>query len=134
MAKRAGWQKTDHLGFQDRSGVARVLQTSRAGLVILHPVQNYVDSLPVKLFEYMSAGLPVIASDFPLWREIVEGSGAGLLIDPLDPSAIAGAMQWILENPGEAEAMGQRGRQAVIERYNWAQEAQKLLAAYATFR
>jgi hypothetical protein len=82
------------------------------------------------MFEYMAAGLPVIASDFSLWREIVDGSGCGLLVDPMDPEAIAEAMQWILEHPAESEAMGRRGRQAVKERYNWEQEAKKLIRLY----
>lgn len=66
--------KTDHLGWLDRAGVKQVLNDSVAGLVTLHPVINYLDSLPVKIFEYMATGLPVIASNFPLWKEIIEGN------------------------------------------------------------
>jgi hypothetical protein len=130
LVAEAGWARVDFHGWADRPEVAQLLGNVRAGLVVLHPTSNYPDAYPVKMFEYMAAGLPVIASDFPLWREIVDGAGCGLLVDPLDPEAIAEAMQWLLENPEEAEAMGRRGRGAVEATYNWEPEAEKLIALY----
>jgi glycosyltransferase involved in cell wall biosynthesis len=125
-----GWQRVNEFGFVDRLGVRDVLSRSVAGLVTLHPVINYIDALPVKMFEYMSAGIPVIASDFPLWREIIQGNDCGLLVDPLDPAAIAKAIDYLVSNPAEAQRMGANGRKAVNERYNWAIEEQKLFAFY----
>lgn len=124
------WQFVDYRGHVSREQVASLLNSARAGLVLFHPEPNHIDAQPNKLFEYMSAGLPVIASDFPLWRRIIDGAGCGLLVDPLDPAAIAKAMRWILEHPAEAEAMGQRGRKAVEQTYNWGAEAPKLLDLY----
>lgn len=126
----AGWQRVDYLGWLDRPGIANLLGEARAGLVLLHDVPNYVSAYPIKLFEYMSAGLPVIASHFPLWRSIVEGDRCGLLVDPRDATAIAKAIDWVLTHPEEAEAMGRRGREAVTATYNWAAEEKKLLAIY----
>lgn len=125
-----GWQRVDALGWLGRDDVHDVLQRSVAGLVTLHPVINYVDALPVKMFEYMAAGLPVIASHFPLWREIVEGNACGLCVDPLDPAAIARAIDWLVDHPQEAEKMGRNGRQAVLAKYNWTMEEVKLLTLY----
>lgn len=127
-----GWRQVDALGWLDRDGVRAALARSMAGLVTLHPIINYIDALPVKMFEYMAAGLPVIASSFPLWREIVEGNDCGLCVDPLDPKAIAGAIDYLVTHPDEAERMGRNGQRAVADRYNWSIEEAKLLQLYAT--
>jgi glycosyltransferase involved in cell wall biosynthesis len=130
VARAPGWPLVSYEGWLDRGQVSKLLSEVRAGLVTLLPIQNYVEARPVKLFEYMAAGLPVIASDFPRWREIVEQSGCGLLVNPTDPQAIAAAMRWILDNSEEAEAMGERGRAAVLARYSWESEQHTLLAYY----
>lgn len=125
-----GWANVDYRGKVDRPGVAELLGKSRAGLVVFQPAPNHMEAQPNKLFEYMAAGLPVIASDFPLWRNIVTQAGCGLLVDPLNPSAIADAITWIFDHPDEAEAMGRRGQTAVTSTYTWDREAEKLLALY----
>jgi len=125
-----GWERVRFLGWQTRPQVVELLNQARVGLVLLHPRPNYLNAYPVKMFEYMAAGVPVVASDFPLWRQIIEETGGGLVVDPLDPQAIAEAIAWLLEHPQEAAAMGERGRRAALEKYNWDQEAEKLLALY----
>lgn len=126
----AGWTRVNELGFLGRQQVRDVLGRSMAGLVTLHPVANLIDALPIKMFEYMSASIPVIASDFPLWREIVGGSQCGVLVDPFDTKAIARAIDFLVTHPDEARRMGENGRKAVIERYNWPVQEKKLLAFY----
>lgn len=91
---------------------------------------NYRYSLPNKLFQYMAARLPVVASDFPQVREVVVGTGAGLVTDTRSPERIASALSGLLANPDEARAMGDRGRAAVEARYNWSTSADALLAVY----
>ena len=124
------WSRVHAWGVQGREGVREAMARSVAGLVTLHPTPNYIESLPIKMFEYMSAGIPVIASDFPLWRDIVEGSGCGICVDPLDPAKIAKAIDELVGDPKKAQQMGRRGQQAVQERYNWAIEDRKLQAYY----
>jgi len=125
-----GWLKTDHLGWLDRAGVKQTLNDSVAGLVTLHPVTNYLDSLPIKMFEYMAAGLPVIASAFPLWQSIIERHQCGLCVDPLDPKAIGNAIDFLVNHPVQAEQMGLNGKKAVQNHYNWEIEERKLLKFY----
>jgi glycosyltransferase involved in cell wall biosynthesis len=89
-----------------------------------------VNAQPNKMFEYMAAGLPVVASDFPLWRKIIKSAECGLLTDPLNPAAIAEALVWLLRHPARAAQMGRNGRRAVAENYNWERESGSLIATY----
>lgn len=125
-----GWDHVDALGFLDRASIRDVFKNSITGLVVLHPIKNYIDALPVKMFEYMVSGLPVIASNFPLWREIVEGNDCGICVDPLDPQEIAEAVDHLENNPERAEQMGRNGQRAVQKLYNWSIEEQKLFNLY----
>lgn len=125
-----GWRYVKEAGFLNRTEIGKLLRTTRIGIVTLHPTKAYIDSLPIKLFEYMAAGLPVITSDFPLWRGIVDKYRCGLCVDPLNPVAIADAVKFLMEHPDEARLMGERGRAASLEYYNWTQEARKLIALY----
>jgi glycosyltransferase involved in cell wall biosynthesis len=124
------WRHVLWHGELDRSGLTSLLKRVRVGLVVLHPHPAYVTSHPTKLFEYMAAGIPVIASDFPLWRSIVDGAQCGLLVNPLDPRSIAAAIEKLIANPDEARRMGMRGRAAVERQFNWAMEEHSLLSFY----
>ena len=126
----SGWQHVDTLGFVDRNGVKAAMACSMAGVVLFHPEPNHIDAQPNKMFEYMSAGIPVIASNFPLWREIIEGAECGICVDPLNTEEIAEAIKWIIEHPAKARLMGKNGRRAVEERYNWQNEERKLFDLY----
>lgn len=125
-----GWQKVDALGFVGREEVRDVLEKSVGGLVTFLPAPNHQDAQPNKMFEYMSAGVPVIGSHFALWKQIIEGNQCGICVDPLDPAAIADAVDYLVTHPEEAEQMGRNGQKAVVERYNWSNEEQKLLDFY----
>ncbi|KRB91445.1 glycosyltransferase [Noviherbaspirillum sp. Root189] len=128
----AGWAMVNELGYLDRVGVRDVLSRSIVGLVTLHAVPNHLDSQPNKMFEYMSAGIPVIASDFPLWRSILENNDCGICVDPRNPLAIAEAIDYLATYPDVAQRMGANGRAMVENRYNWAVEEKKLFRFYAS--
>lgn len=102
------------------------IASCQVGLAVLKPVGNYVGSYPTKMFEYMAMGLPVIVSDFPLYRDIVEFHQCGICVDPQDTAAIAEAIRFFIENPEYALKMGSNGQKAVLQHYNWATEQRKL--------
>jgi glycosyltransferase involved in cell wall biosynthesis len=130
--KIPGWSNVIELGQISRQQVKNVLSRSIAGLVLFHPAPNHINAQPNKMFEYMSAGIPVIASDFPLWKEIIEKNQCGICVNPLDCEAIADAINWIIANPKEAERMGKNGRGAIEQIYNWESESIKLRQLYGS--
>ena len=126
-----GWKRINYHGILDQLSTFRLLHNVRAGLVIFHPEPNHFEAMPQKIFEYMGAGLPVIASDFPLWRHMLAETGCAVLVDPKDPASIARAIEYVLTHPQEAEKMGKRGRALVLDQYNWNSQADKLLKLYS---
>jgi len=130
VSKLLGWEKVNELGFLDRIQVKSVLDESIAGLVVLKPTINYLDSIPVKMFEYMASGIPVIASDFPYWKDLIEDVGCAIFVNPEDPKEIGLAMQKLVDDPMEAKLMGAKGREAILRKFNWDNEESKLMGAY----
>ncbi len=120
----------EYIGTLDRAGINALYADSRAGIVLYQPARNHYESQPIKLFEFMAAGLPVVASGFPLWRKLVEGSGCGLCVDPTDPEAVRAACLRLLDDPALARSMGEKGREAVTAGYNWSVEEKKLFELY----
>ncbi len=90
---------------------------------------SYRWSMPNKLFEYMMAGIPVVASDFEEMGRVVREEGVGTVCDPDDPQSIAAAVRAIIDDP-DAEARFRAATRVAITRYNWDHEEQKLLALY----
>jgi glycosyltransferase involved in cell wall biosynthesis len=130
LAAMPGWRKVDYVGLLDRKGVVDVLRQGRVGLVIDHPISNFLDGYSTKMFEYMACGIPFIASDFPLWVEIVAQAQCGVTLDPRDTDAVAAALMRYLDDPELAASHGENGRQAILTRYNWDVEYAKLLDCY----
>lgn len=80
---------------------------------------------PLKLYEAMACGVPVICSDTPGQAEFVRAEGAGIVVPPENPRAVAQAAAALAADPDAAAAMGARGRRAVEERYSWRARARQ---------
>jgi hypothetical protein len=125
-----GWAQVEYRGQVGRAEVRDVMARARAGLVTLLPLPSYRDSLPIKMFEYMSAALPVVASDFPLWRDIVERHRCGVCVDPADVDALAAALRRLVDDEAAVARLGEAGRAAVQAEYHWPRAERELLALY----
>lgn len=113
----------------DHRKMADAIAQARIGICPLRPIPKFLHNVPVKVWEYWACGLPVIATDLPPIRPFFRNS-AGLLVVPDDPAALASAIDSLLENPDEAERMGARGRQAIVERLNNHNQIRVLLSMY----
>lgn len=125
-----GWSKVDFRGIVSRQEIATIFAQSSLGLCIFHPSTAHNEALPNKLFEYMSAGLPTVSSNFLIWSSIVEKEQCGLCVDPMSILEIGNAIQWILENPSKSKEMGRQGKNAIDQFYNWEFEAERLIGTY----
>ena len=126
------YECVDYRGYLGREELAQVYASSSIGMSTILNVGQYssLDNFPTKVYEYMAAGLPVIVSDYPFMRRSVQQDQFGVAVDPADSEAIAAAIRKILADPNQAQLMGERGRQAVVQKYNWGIEEQKLFALY----
>ncbi len=121
-----GWQRIRYLGRVTPTEVLEAIGSARCGLVIDHPISNYLESYSTKMFEYMACGVPVVCSDFPFWQRIVADADCGVTVDPMDPQAVAKAVEALCRDPEEARRLGANGRRAILERFNWENEFAKL--------
>nr|ADY59230.1 glycosyl transferase group 1 [Rubinisphaera brasiliensis DSM 5305] len=128
--KHSGWSHVDFHGWCNRETVAQITQHSLAGLVVFRTAPNHVDALPNKMFEYMAMGLPVIASNFPLWEGIIKDADCGIVVDPESAESLASAMKWMIANPERAAQMGRNGYEAVKRKYCWEPEYNTLESFY----
>lgn len=129
-----GFDYVNYHGVLDRNKIMQLLSQVKIGMVTLFPTPSYVESLPIKMFEYMLAGIPVIASNFPLWADIIEKYKCGILVDPRTPKTIANACEYLINHEDTAAKMGQNGQNAVLQHFNWEQEELKLLNFYLSVR
>ncbi len=132
LKKMSEYACVRHLGSIDRSGVRELLGESHVGLCTIQDIGQYlkVDTFGIKVYEYMSMALPVILSHSFYNDRMVDRYHFGICVDPENEDEIADAIRYLLDHPDEARQMGENGRRAVKDEFNWGVEEKKLLALY----
>ena len=123
--------QVDAVGWVPFEQIAESLSSATVALAVLQPIPRYVAALPVKLFEYMACGLPVVISDFPAVREVVAGSDCGILVDPVNVEVVSQAIEALIVDPDLAQRLGENGRTAFTTQYNWQVLEPLLFGIYA---
>ena len=109
-----------YFGKVDYSKIPIYLQLASLGLFLAQPVhQRYNWTEPIKYFEYMAAGVPVVISDLPAHRRLIEKIGNGILVDPLDYQRISEQIRSLLDNSDLRNEMRKKGFLAFHDEYNW---------------
>lgn len=122
----------DYKGFLDKKGMVALLEETNIGASTLLNVGQYdkIDTLPTKVYDYMSMQLPVVISNTDFAQKMNEKYHFAICIDPEKPEDIADAIKWLKEHPEQAVEMGNNGRKAIEEEFNWEKESEKLVDFY----
>ena len=127
MEAHQGWKHVKYHGMLERNKVSELLAHSSLGMVTLHPNGNYVNSIPVKMFEYLISGMYVIASNFNYWKTLTKEVEGVSFVDPLDAKAIAESIE---KNLKEINFKNNKGREFVLENLTWQNEEKALFKLY----
>lgn len=93
-------------------------------------VTQQINGVHTKLFEYMAAGLPIVASDLPHQVKVVGEEGVGLLAKPEDPESFVKCIEELLDDREKAGRLGRRGREVFREKYSWESQMPRLREFY----
>jgi glycosyltransferase involved in cell wall biosynthesis len=110
--------------------IMRTLNRGTIGLALDLDVPHRRLALPIKLFEFMAAGLPIVASDLPNSRSFVAGAQCGILVRPGDAGSFADAICKLVDDPQLAQSLGANGLNAFRSELNWGAEVKKLAPLY----
>jgi glycosyltransferase involved in cell wall biosynthesis len=128
MAREAGLAE-ERVRFVDQVPHVEVpwwLGAFDAAVIPLPEGEHYARLSPLKLFEYMAAGVPVVASDLPNIREVIRDGENGLLVAPGDPQALARGLARVLQDKAGAANMAAQARQDAAA-YTWKERARRIL-------
>jgi len=130
LKSMSGWKVVNYYGVVDRTRLRDIFSSCLAGMVTFIPSRHNMDASPNKIFEYMAAGIPVIASNLPYAEKILLPARSGICVNPESSEEIANAIRFLIENPVMVKEMGENGRRAFEEKYNWQIEEKKLIQLY----
>lgn len=119
-----------YVGKLNRQQVDALYGRVRAGLLISEVSPNAVNSLPIKLFEYMAAGLPMVISNYPMWKDFYEKEGVAICVDPSNTEEVQAAIRKLVGDPALCREMGNRGKKLVDIKFNWGIEEKRLVELY----
>lgn len=120
----------DFLPYTDYLNVFNYLITAKIGIIPLPPYKKFMKNIPLKMFEFMGCGLPIVLSDLPPSRQFIKGENCAIAVEPNNINEYANAIKLLLNNPEKAIEMGNNGKKLVFERYNWHSEEKKLIQLY----
>jgi len=121
----------EFLGFIPHQDIPDYINASDIGIVLLKPIPKFLKNIPIKQFEYMACGKPVIGSRLPPIENFVGKEGAGILVDPNDIDEISEAIIYLLDHPKSRDEMGGRGKKAIERKYNWDRMENILIGIYS---
>lgn len=128
------WEKVEYLGIIPHAQVDVYYSKSHIGIALCdytEPNGGLMGTLGnTKIFEIMKAGLPIICSDFTLWQQIIDTHKCGICVNPRDVVAISQAIVEMVSNIEESSLMGQNGKMAVLDHYNWRTQEAILIDMY----
>jgi glycosyltransferase involved in cell wall biosynthesis len=127
--KMEGFKNTNYLGMVNHEEVTKILSEASIGLCTLHPIDTFKDSYPIKVFEYMQNGLPVLMSNFEMWQELF--GDLCEYADPMNPLQLADQIKSMLASPSRLEEMSAKGKVVIHEQFNWDSESRSLEELYS---
>lgn len=126
--------KIEYLGRISHNECLKYMRLCSAGLAIIDYVPNFGGKLGTlgnnKLFEYMQQGIPVIATDCVLWKDIINKYKCGICVNPHNIDEIRSAINFYISNPSVAKEHGCNGQEAVKKEFNWETQEKILLRMY----
>jgi glycosyltransferase involved in cell wall biosynthesis len=122
--ERVGWDR-----YVSPSAMAPHYRSADVGLVLCEPHPNYRESFPTKFYEYLHYGLPIICSDFPLWRRFIEKHDCGAVVPPGDPEAVLAVLaEWQAHPERYRQCMA--NARAAAPQYRWESVEGRLVSVY----
>lgn len=122
------WKLVDYRGFVPVEETYKTMTQAKIGLTLLLPVSQNPYSLPLKSFEYMSAGLVCIMSNFPFWEE--QFGNSAIYCDPYNIESVAAEIDKLLTDDAQWKSLANKGKELVDKKYNWQAEKEKLVTFY----